>query len=56
MATTHELIFGAGILGLLAIFAATFSSRFGTPLLLAFIGLGMLAGEDGPGGIFFDHY
>src|SRR5579859_915976 len=56
MATTHELIFGAGILGLLAIFAATFSSRFGTPLLLAFIGLGMLAGEDGPGGIFFDDY
>jgi len=56
MATTHELIFAAGILGLLAIFAATFSSRFGTPLLLAFIGLGMLAGEDGPGGIFFDDY
>ncbi len=56
MATTHELIFGAGILGLLAIFAAAFSSRFGTPLLLAFIGLGMLAGEDGPGGIFFDDY
>ena len=56
MATTHELIFGAGVLGLLAIFAAAFSSRFGTPLLLAFIGLGMLAGEDGPGGIFFDDY
>jgi cell volume regulation protein A len=56
MATTHELILGAGILGLLAIFAAAFSSRFGSPLLLAFIGLGMLAGEDGPGGIFFDDY
>jgi cell volume regulation protein A len=56
MATTHELIFGAGLLGLLAIFAAVFSSRFGTPLLLAFIALGMLAGEDGPGGIFFDDY
>lgn len=56
MATTHELILAAGILGLLAIFAAAFSSRFGSPLLLAFIGLGMLAGEDGPGGIFFDDY
>lgn len=56
MATSHELIFGAGILGLLAIFAAVFSTRFGSPLLLAFIGLGMLAGEDGPGGIFFDDY
>jgi cell volume regulation protein A len=50
------LILGAGILGLLAIFAAAFSSRFGSPLLLAFIGLGMLAGEDGPGGIAFDDY
>ena len=56
MATSHELILGAGLLGLLAIFAATFSTRFGSPLLLAFIGLGMLAGEDGPGGIFFDDY
>jgi cell volume regulation protein A len=56
MATTHELIFGAGLLGLLAIFAAAFSTRFGSPLLLAFIGLGMLAGEDGPGGIYFDDY
>lgn len=56
MAMTHELIFGAGVLGLLAIFAAVFSTRFGSPLLLAFIGLGMLAGEDGPGGIFFDDY
>jgi len=56
MAMTHELIFGAGVLGLLAIFAAAFSNRFGSPLLLAFIGLGMLAGEDGPGGILFDDY
>ena len=56
MATTHELIFGAGVLGLLAILAAVFSTRFGSPLLLAFIGLGMLAGEDGPGGIVFDDY
>jgi hypothetical protein len=30
-----------------------FSARFGAPLLLVFLGLGVLAGEEGPGGILF---
>ena len=38
---------------LLSIFAGVFSARFGAPLLLVFLGLGMLAGEEGPGGIRF---
>ncbi len=37
-----------------SILAGPLSARIGAPLLLTFLGLGMLAGEDGPGGISFD--
>ncbi len=56
MAASHEIILVAGVLCLLAIFAGLVSARIGTPLLLVFIGVGMLAGEDGPGGIQFDDF
>ena len=56
MEASHHLILLGGVLGLASIFAGLFSVRFGTPLLLVFLGLGMLAGEDGPGGIEFDDY
>src|SRR5436190_12043582 len=46
----------AGVLCLAAFFAGHLSARIGTPLLLMFIGIGMLAGEDGPGGIRFNDY
>ena len=51
----HLILLGAFLL-LLSIFVGLVSSRIGAPLLLAFLGLGMFFGEDGPGGIFFDNY
>ncbi len=46
----------AGILLIATVIAGSLSSRFGLPALIGFIALGMLAGVDGPGGIFFDDY
>jgi cell volume regulation protein A len=51
----HLILIGSGLI-LVSIVAGTLSSRFGAPLLLVFLVLGMLAGEDGPGGIKFNDY
>lgn len=53
MNTAHELILLGGALGLISVFAGVIGSRFNAPLLLVFLILGMLAGEDGPGRIPF---
>lgn len=45
-----------GVLLLTTVLAGTLSSRFGLPALIGFLGLGMLAGVDGPGRISFDNY
>jgi potassium/hydrogen antiporter len=50
---SHQLILLGSALVLLSIFAGLFSARFGAPLLLVFLGLGMLAGAEGPAGILF---
>jgi cell volume regulation protein A len=42
----HELILLAGVLGLLSIVAGVISRRVGAPMLLVFLALGMLAGDD----------
>ncbi len=52
----HELILVGGLLGLLSIFAGLVSARVNAPLLLVFLVVGMLAGEDGPGGILFSDF
>ncbi len=56
MEFAHEFILVGGALGMVAIFAGLFAARIGTPLLLVFLVLGMLAGEDGPGGIHFNDF
>jgi NhaP-type Na+/H+ and K+/H+ antiporter len=56
MAKAHELILLAGALGLLSIVAGVISRRVGAPMLLVFLGLGMLAGEDGVLGIPYDDF
>ncbi|QBD75364.1 potassium/proton antiporter [Ktedonosporobacter rubrisoli] len=51
----NELLLISSILLFLSIFAWKISSRLGIPALLLFLGLGMLAGSEGPGGIYFDN-
>lgn len=53
---TSQVIFGGALLALLCVFASILSRRVGAPLLLVFLVLGMLAGEDGPGGIVFQDF
>ncbi|MEO7432791.1 MAG: potassium/proton antiporter [Dokdonella sp.] len=53
---TYWLFGGAAALVLAGIGSSLIARRFGAPLLLVFIAVGMLAGVDGPGGIRFDDY
>ncbi|ROQ19716.1 potassium/proton antiporter (CPA1 family) [Marinimicrobium koreense] len=51
MDTLNQLILFGGMLFVISILASTLSPRMGMPLLLVFLIIGMLAGEDGLGGI-----
>ena len=55
-AISDHVMLVVGLLVIVAILAGLLSARIGAPLLLAFIGIGMLAGEEGPGGITFDDF
>jgi cell volume regulation protein A len=53
--TNAALLLGAA-LAVLGILSSLVAQRFGAPLLLIFLVIGMLAGEDGPGGLSFSDY
>jgi len=52
----NAMIFAGAALVLVGMLSSLVATRFGAPLLLVFLVVGMLAGEDGPGGIVFDDY
>jgi cell volume regulation protein A len=56
MDSINSLFLLSGLLIALSILASRLSSLFGLPLLIIFLALGMLAGEDGLLGIRFDNY
>ena len=53
---TEATLLLLGVLLLTTVLAGSLSSRFGLPALIGFLGLGMIAGVDGPGGISFDNF
>lgn len=50
----NQYVLAGAVLLLTAILGSALSYRIGMPLLLVFLAVGMLAGEDGPGGIVFN--
>jgi cell volume regulation protein A len=56
MEFTNNAIFAGAVLFLISILASGVASRAGAPLLLVFLGVGMLAGREGVGGIAFESF
>src|SRR4051812_3332737 len=53
MGPSNVLLLGVAVL-VAGVVAARFADRLGAPALLLFLAIGMLIGEDGPGGVHFD--
>lgn len=51
----ETILIGVSVLLLISVLVSKISDRFGVPALLLFLILGMLAGSDGVGGIYFDN-
>jgi cell volume regulation protein A len=52
----NALILVGAALAVLGVFSSLVASRIGAPLLLVFLVVGLLAGEEGPGGIAFNDF
>ncbi len=53
--TTENILLVGSILLFISLFAGKTSYRFGIPVLILFLAIGMLAGSEGIGGIYFDN-
>lgn len=53
--TTENILLIGSLLLFISILAGKSSYKFGVPTLILFLGIGMLAGTDGIGGIYFDN-
>lgn len=53
--TTENILLIGSILLFISLLAGKTSSKFGVPVLILFLGIGMLAGSDGIGGIYFNN-
>ncbi len=56
MFSINMIVFMIGTLLLLGIASSKFSARIGMPVLVLFMGVGMLAGSEGLGRIAFENY
>ena len=56
MEFANQAIFVCALLLVVSVLASMLAHRTGAPLLLLFLAIGMLAGEDGPGGIRFHNF
>jgi cell volume regulation protein A len=54
MGSVDYILLALAVILLVSVVASKVSDRFGVPALILFLAVGMLAGSEGPGGVYFD--